>query len=78
MSANNSPIPRRVFRYGQHTFDDPGQAYTADQVRAHLAGYFPELARATVEEKTLEDGTVEISFRKQVTTKGAAASRVTR
>lgn len=32
---------------------------------------FPQLAHATIEEKTLPDGTVEITFRKQVARKGA-------
>jgi hypothetical protein len=35
--------------------------------------FFPELARATTEEKPLPDGTLEITFRKQITTKGAVA-----
>jgi PRTRC genetic system protein C len=70
---SNSPT-RRLFRYGDHTFDDPGAAYTPEQVRAHLTAFFPELARATTEEKPLPDGTLEITFRKQITTKGAAAA----
>src|SRR5690606_31331968 len=40
--------------------------------KSHLSQYFPELAHATIEEKTLPDGTVEITFRKQVARKGSA------
>lgn len=61
---------QRIFRYGDHTIADPGPEYTAEQVRAHLVTYFPELAKATTQENTLPDGTVEITFHKQVTTKG--------
>lgn len=61
---------RRVFVYGDHRFDDPGVQYTTEQIRTHLTAYFPELAHATTEEKTLPDGTVEVTFRKQVARKG--------
>lgn len=61
---------RRVFIYGDHRFEDPGAEYTAEQIRQHLVQYFPELAHATIEEKKLPDGTVEITFRKQVARKG--------
>lgn len=62
---------RRVFIYGEHRFDDPGAEYTVEQIKSHLNQYFPELAHATTEEKTLADGTVEITFRKQVARKGS-------
>lgn len=62
---------RRVFIYGEHRFDDPGAAYTVEQIKNHLNQYFPELAHATTEQKNLPDGTVEITFRKQVARKGA-------
>jgi PRTRC genetic system protein C len=62
---------RRIFIYGEHRFDDPGAEYTVEHVKNHLQVYFPELAHATTEEKTLADGTVEISFRKQVARKGS-------
>lgn len=66
-----TPTTRRVFIYGDHRFDDPGAQYTTEQVRQHLVQYFPEMAHATVEEKTLPDGTVEVAFRKQVARKGS-------
>ncbi len=62
---------RRVFIYGDHRFEDPGGEYTVEQIRQHLVQYFPEMAHATVEEKTLPDGTVEVTFRKQVARKGS-------
>jgi PRTRC genetic system protein C len=64
-------MSQRIFRYGDHTVPDPGPEFTSEQVRAHLVTYFPELAKATIEEKPLPDGTIEIHFRKQVTTKGS-------
>ena len=69
-STQKSNQIRRVFRYGDHEFDDPGREYTVDQVRQALLPYFPELAHATTDEMTLEDGTLQITFRKQVTRKG--------
>lgn len=69
-----TPATRRVFIYGDHRFDDPGAEYTTEQVRQHLVQYFPELAHASVEEKTLPDGTVEVTFRKQVARKGSGDS----
>jgi hypothetical protein len=37
-------------------------------------GFLPELGHAKTEEKLLEDGTLEITFSKQVTRKGAIMS----
>lgn len=67
---------RRVFRYNDHTIDDPEPAYSVDQVRQALVPFFPELTRATVEEETLADGTLQITFRKQATTKGSLIAEV--
>ena len=69
--TTTSAPARRVFIYGDHRFEDPGAEYTVDQIRTHLNAYFPELAHATTEEKTLPDGTVEVTFRKQVARKGS-------
>lgn len=69
--TTSTETQRRVFIYGDHRFDDPGAEYTVEQIRTHLAAYFPELAHATTEEKNLPDGTVAITFRKQVARKGA-------
>jgi PRTRC genetic system protein C len=75
--SDTAPTPttdmpvKRIFVYGDQTFDDPGPAYSADQVRAHLAAYFPELGQALAREKQRPDGLLEISFHKQITTKGS-------
>ncbi len=60
----------RVFKYGDHTIQDPGEEYTIAQVQQGLVPYFPELAKATHKTKKLPDGQVEITFQKQTTTKG--------
>ena len=65
---------KRIFVYGDQTFADPGAAYTPDQIRAHLSAFFPELGQATMAEKQREDGVVEITFHKQITTKGSGTA----
>ena len=65
---------KRIFIYGDQTFADPGAVYTPDQIRAHLSAFFPELGQATIVEKQREDGVVEITFHKQITTKGSGAA----
>ena len=62
--------PRRVFRYGEKEFPDPGPEYSIAQILQHLKTYFPELGHAKTEEKMLDDGTLEVTFSKQVTRKG--------
>lgn len=41
MSQDNSTTAsvRRVFRYGDHVFDDPGREYTVEHVKDHLSMY---------------------------------------
>ena len=63
--------PARIFKYADKTFPDPGAEYSVEQVLAHLRTFFPELGHAKTEEKTLDNGTQEITFSKQVTRKGA-------
>lgn len=60
----------RIFRYGDHTWEDPGEEFSNEDVRRHLTTYFPELANAEIRERTLEDGTVEVTFVKRAGTKG--------
>jgi len=69
-SQTDQPV-RRLFKYGSHTFEDPGPEYTAEHVLHQLKTFFPALGHARVDEKTLPDGTLEISFSKQVTRKGS-------
>lgn len=73
MQQTSNPA-RRIFVYDGHRFDDPGAEYSVEQVQNHLVVYFPAVAHAAVEEKTLPDGTREITFRKQVARKGCATN----
>lgn len=61
----------RIFKYGTHSFPDPGGQHTTEDVLNHLRAYFPELGNASTEQTTLANGTIEITFHKQVTRKGA-------
>ena len=70
MSTQTNTPTRRVFKVGQQTFADPGAAYSTEQILNHLRTFLPELGHAHVEEQTLPDGTLEITFSKQVTRKG--------
>ena len=70
MTTQTTSSIKRVFRYGQQTFPDPGAEYSTEQVLNHLRAFFPELGHARIDEKTLADGTLEITFSKQVTRKG--------
>lgn len=60
----------RIFKYNEHTFQDPGEEYTVEDVKRALAATFPDIAQATTETQT-----AEITFVKRSGTKGAAASR---
>jgi PRTRC genetic system protein C len=70
MTTQTKTPTRRVFKYGQRTFPDPGPEYSTEQVLNHLRAFLPELGHARIDEKTLADGTLEITFSKQVTRKG--------
>jgi len=70
-TAGASGYTRRVFKYGGQTFPDPGAEYSVENVLRHLCTYLPELGHARTEEKLLADGTLEVTFSKQVTRKGA-------
>lgn len=59
----------RVFSYNDQTWDDPGSEYSNDDVRKHLAGFFPDLANASIETSDLDDGRQEIKFVKRAGTK---------
>jgi len=60
----------RVFVYGDERWEDPGEEFSNEDVRRHLTTYFPELAQAMIQEKTLDDGTVEVTLVKRAGTKG--------
>ncbi len=67
------PVIRRRFVYGDFTLDeDPGAAYSNEQVRDHLASVtFPELAHCTIAVGDTTDGVQTITFTKRATTKGS-------
>ena len=60
----------RIFKYNGQQYQDPGEQYTVDDIKQHLSSVYPEIAQATVEEKTLESGDKEITFVKKAGTKG--------
>jgi PRTRC genetic system protein C len=64
-------MDNRVFVYNGTTYQDPGEGFSINDVKAHLTQFFPELAQAVAEEKKLPDGTVQITFVKKAGTKGA-------
>ena len=70
MTTQVNNHPPRIFKYADKTFPDPGPEYSVAQVLQHLRTFFPDLGHARTEEKTLADGTREITFSKQVTRKG--------
>lgn len=60
----------RVFKYGDQTYDDPGAEYSNEEVKRQLTTLFPELARAEIKTRDLEDGRVEVEFVKRAGIKG--------
>lgn len=69
-TATEQAEETRVFVYGDQAWDEPGAEYTDEEVRKHLAGFFPELANATTERRALDDGRTEVKFVKRAGTKG--------
>jgi PRTRC genetic system protein C len=64
----------RVFIYDGQTFEDPGPEYSVQDVLAHLAQTYPELASGTWHSRTLPDSTEEITFVKVTGEKGSQAN----
>ncbi|MBD3309568.1 hypothetical protein GF348_24525 [candidate division KSB3 bacterium] len=62
------------YPHGDYEYLDEGDEFTTEQMKAHLAQYFPELANASVEESE-DDGVHVVTFVKRAGTKGALASR---
>jgi PRTRC genetic system protein C len=66
----------RVFVVDGREFPDPNPAWTIEEVRQHMAGYFPELSNAETKESkrpnkdnpAVMDDIIE--FKKRVGTKG--------
>lgn len=64
---------KRIFKYLTHIIKDPSPKLTIEQIKQALIRTFPALANSTHTTKTLKDGTVEVTFHKQSTTKGVIA-----
>lgn len=65
-----APAPVRKFVYNGKVYDDPDPALSVDEVRAYLADFYEELTNAEAEEKRLADGTLEVTFKRRIGTKG--------
>lgn len=63
----------RIFKFGDNTFEDPGEDFSIADVKKALASSFPEINNSIVEEETAEDGTVTVTFVKRSGTKGIRA-----
>ena len=59
-----TPTPQRIFMIGTTRIvaDETTAGLDAEGVRAFLRPSFPEVAHATVRERTLEDGTHIVDF----------------
>lgn len=76
----NDPAPtgrKRVFVYDGQYWDDPGPAYTPNDVRLLLAKTYPALENGAWTSRLLPDGVEEITFVKTMGEKGATARQVT-
>ena len=62
--------PTRQFLYNGKAYDDPDPALSVDEVRKYLADFYEELTNADAEEQTQADGTLQVTFRRRVGTKG--------
>ena len=65
-----APAALRKFVYNGKVYEDPDPSLSVDEVRAYLADFYEELTNAEAEEKTLSDGTVEVTFRRRIGAKG--------
>ncbi|MBN2003952.1 MAG: hypothetical protein JXA21_11410 [Anaerolineae bacterium] len=63
-----------VYKYQDYTYRDEAGEFTAEDVKSQLRQYFPELANATAESKTLENGDTQVTFVKRAGTKGDGES----
>lgn len=74
-TATSEDVPttaytRREFHYATHVIPDPSLTLSIDEVRKALMPYFPDLVQATHTQR-VQDGTLIVTFSKQVTRKGA-------
>lgn len=64
------PPKKRVFVYDNQYFEDPGAAYTVEDVLNFLAQTYPELENGTWHSRLMPDDTEEITFVKVTGEKG--------
>ncbi|MAS35381.1 MAG: hypothetical protein CL610_15330 [Anaerolineaceae bacterium] len=71
MTEQNNPQPR-IFKIGATTIveDDSLAGKTLDEVKDILKRTYPEVAHATVRERTLDDGTQVVEWLAQPGRKG--------
>lgn len=71
MTEQNNPQPR-IFKIGATTIveDDSLAGKTLDEVKDILKRSYPEVAHATVRERTLDDGTQVVEWLAQPGRKG--------
>ncbi len=67
---NLNTTTKRIFKYNGHTFADIDASFIPEDVRRSLVPHFPKLATAETKERTLDDGTLEITFVEGVARKG--------
>lgn len=63
-------MPVTTYKYGDYEYKDEAGELTTEEVKQQLTQYFPELAAATAEEKTDDDGNKVVTFVKRAGTKG--------
>ena len=70
----------RTFKYNGVVLQDPGPAYSLEQVREFYATLYPEIVNAAIEGPTISGTSTVYEFRRAVGTKGAVdiAARVER
>jgi PRTRC genetic system protein C len=69
------PVYRpRHFYYDGQLFEDPGPEYSPQDILNFLAATYPELRNGTWTQRTLPDGSEEITFHKVTGEKGAAVT----
>lgn len=70
--TENEKTPQRIFKTGSTRIvaDASMQAMTNEQVQALLQRTYPEVANATLRERTLDDGSILVEFLPQPGRKG--------
>lgn len=68
---STAEIPKRLFRFGTTTVEDPDPKLPPEEVKQLYAANYPHLATATVSDPVLENGALVFTFEApQAKTKG--------